>query len=310
MLVDRFGRPLTDLRVSVTERCNFRCFYCHNEGQGRPVSPPGTPAPNEMRVDEVERLVRVASDLGVQRVKYTGGEPLVRADLEEIVARTSPCVETSLTTNGSMLEHRARGLVAAGLVRANVSVDSLQPQEFESIRGGQLAPVLRGVRAALDAGLQPVKLNLVLYRSALHNLEALIDYVGGRPGLELQLIQFMPEMARGQAPPVDIVEVHARLEAMADASHRRAMHHRRRYHVRGAWVELVDPVGNADFCQHCHRVRVTADGHLKGCINVNDDLVPTRGLDEAGIRRAFERIVATRAPYYGVRVPAMPLAVR
>ncbi len=310
MLVDNFGRPLTDLRISVTERCNFRCFYCHNEGQGRPVAPAASVAPNEMTADEVVRIVQVAHSLGVTRVKYTGGEPLVRPDLEEIIQRTSPLVETSLTTNGSMLEHRARDLADAGLERVNVSVDSLRPDEFEEIRGGQLAPVLRGVRAALEADLKPVKLNLVLYKSTLQNLESLIDFVGAVPGLELQLIQFMPEMAFRAATGIDIQAVHERLSLMATSTEQREMHHRRRYQIKSAWVELVDPVGNADFCQHCHRVRVTADGHLKGCINVNTNLVATRGLDEAGIRRAFEQVVATRAPFYGPRVPISKPIVR
>jgi GTP 3',8-cyclase len=299
VLVDNFGRPLTDLRVSVTERCNFRCFYCHNEGQGKPVSAPTSPAPHEMTVDEVVRIVRVAHGLGVSRVKYTGGEPLVRHDLEDIVRQTSPLVETSLTTNGSMLDHRARDLAEAGLRRVNVSVDSLRPDEFEEIRGGQLAPVLRGVRAALDAGLTPVKLNLVLYKTTLQNLESLIDFVGNVPGLELQLIQFMPEMAFRAATGIDVKAVHERLALMAKTVEQREMHHRRRYLIREAWVELVDPVGNADFCQHCNRVRVTADGKLKGCINVNDNLVPTRGLDDDGIRRALEQIVSVRRPFYG-----------
>src|SRR5688572_29949184 len=148
-----------------------------------------------MTADEIERIVRVASGFGVNRVKLTGGEPLVRPDLEEIVRRIAPYVEASMTTNGSMLEARAAGLKAAGLARANVSIDSLTPKEFEEIRGGQLAPVLRGVRAALDAGLTPLKVNLVLYAHTVKNIDTMIAFVGATEGLRLQLIQFMPEMA-------------------------------------------------------------------------------------------------------------------
>jgi cyclic pyranopterin phosphate synthase len=303
LLVDSFGRPLTDLRVSVTERCNFRCFYCHNEGQGTSVLPMQSAHSDEMTPDEVERIVRVGAGVGVQRVKLTGGEPLVRPDLEQIVERTSAYVETSLTTNGSMLEHRALALKHAGLARVNVSVDSLRPDEFSAIRGGALAPVLRGVRAALEADLRPVKLNMVLYKETVKNLEAMLDFVRAGDGLELQLIQYMPEMAWQRAYAVDVQAVRERLAAMADASTTRDMHHRRRYRVRGAWVELVDPVNNAEFCMNCHRVRVTHDGHLKGCLNRNDDLVPTRGLDDDGVRRAFETVVRERRPYYGVHVP-------
>lgn len=299
MLVDAFGRPLTDLRISVTERCNFRCFYCHNEGQGNPVAPPSAPHGDELTVEEIERLVRVAGEFGVDRVKLSGGEPLVREDLEEIVERVARYAEVSMTTNGSMLEHRAHALKAAGLARVNVSVDSLSPKEFEEIRGGQLAPVLRGVRAALEAGLAPVKLNMVLFSQTLKNIDALIDHCGNREGLRLQLIQFMPEMAWMRPHMVDIETVRAELEAKAEHVAERRMHHRKRYRIRGAWVELVDPVGNAEFCMNCHRLRITHDGQLKGCINRNDNLIPTRGLSDDELRAAFRRAVEIRIPYYG-----------
>lgn len=302
MLVDAFGRPVTDLRISVTERCNFRCIYCHNEGQGSRVSPPNSPHDDEMTPAEIERIVRVANEFGIDSVKLTGGEPLVREDLEEIVERLAPHVDVSLTTNGSMLEHRAASLHAAGLRRANVSLDSLQPSEFEEIRGGRLAPVLRGVRAALEAGIAPVKLNLVVYSQTLKNIDAMIDFVGATDGLRLQLIQFMPEMAWMHPFAVDINTVRLLLEAKADRVVERRMHHRKRYRIRGASVELVDPVGNTEFCMNCHRLRLTHDGHLKGCINRNDNLIPTRGLSGDELREAFRRAVAIRVPYYGVHV--------
>lgn len=247
---------------------------------------------------EIERLVRIGAEFGVNRVKLTGGEPLVRDDLEEIVRRISPYVEASLTTNGSMLEHRALRLKSAGLSRCNVSLDSLAPKEFEDIRGGQLAPVLRGVRAALDAGLKPLKINLVVYRHTLKNIDAMIDYVGQTDGLRLQLIQFMPEMAWMRPLAVDMETVRLMLEAKADAVQERRLHHRKRYRIQGAWVEVVDPVNNPDFCMGCQRLRITHDGQLKGCINVNENLVTTRGLDDDGVRAAFRRAVALRAPFY------------
>lgn len=304
MLVDRYGRPTTDLRISVTERCNFRCHYCHNEGQGSLVTPPSAPHADEMTPAEVERLVRIGAEFGITKVKLTGGEPLVREDLEDIVRRISSHVEVSLTTNGSMLEHRAQGLKAAGLARCNVSLDSLAPKEFEEIRGGQLAPVLRGVRAALEAGLKPLKINLVVYRNTVKNIDSIIDYVGSTDGLRLQLIQFMPEMAWMKPLAVDIETVRLMLESKADAVQERRLHRRKRYRIQGAWVEIVDPVNNPDFCMGCHRLRITHDGKLKGCINVNSNLVLTRGLDDDGIRAAYRQAVAVRAPFYqGAQTP-------
>jgi cyclic pyranopterin phosphate synthase len=298
VLVDRFGRGLTDLRVSLTNRCNFHCVYCHDEGLGE-TQPPRAPAPDEMTADEVVGIIRVGAKLGVSRVKFTGGEPMLRADLEEIVARTSPFVETSLTTNGSLLAARATGLRAAGLSRVNVSLDSLDPHHFQTIRKGSLAPVLAGIDAALAAGLAPVKINTVVFDETVRDIPGLLQFVSEREGLELQLIELMPEIRHDMADhSVAIREVQAWLEAHSDQTEMRAMHHRRKYRIGKARVELVDPVGNAEFCANCHRVRVTHDGKLKGCLNILDGLVPTRGASEAEIEAAFRRVVHEREPYY------------
>jgi GTP 3',8-cyclase len=299
MLVDSVGREVTDIRISVTKRCNFGCIYCHDEGLG-PVARPRSSHGEEMTPLEVERLVRVAREFEIRAVKFTGGEPLVRPDLEEIIARTVVHIdEVSLTTNGSMLAARAEGLRNAGLKRINVSVDALDPVAFREIRQGSLAPVLRGVDAALRVGLKPVKLNMVVFRPTLPHIPELIRFASRTEGLRVQLIQFMPELLGPKDWSVDIDSVKRWLESRADKVLVREMHHRRIYLFRGAEVEVVDPVHNAEFCMHCHRIRVTHKGELKGCLNRNDDLVPTRGLDDTGLREAFRSVVAGRIPYYG-----------
>jgi len=306
MLTDAFGREVTDIRISVTKRCNFSCVYCHDEGQG-PTAPPRRVDPEEMTPDEIERLVRLAREFGIRSVKYTGGEPLVRPDLEGIVARTVRQIpDVSLTTNGSMLERRAESLRDAGLKRVNVSVDSTDPAQFRSIRGGSLGPVLRGVREAVRVGLTPVKLNMVVFRSTLENIPKMIEFVGAENGLKLQLIQFMPELVAHREWMVDIASVQQWLESHANRVIVREMHHRKVYLFEGAEVELVDPVGNAEFCANCHRIRVTHRGELKGCLNRNDDLIPTRGRDEDGVRAALRQVITRRIPYYGAyrTVPA------
>lgn len=301
-LVDRYGRQVTDLRMSVTKRCNLRCVYCHDEGQG-PVEAPGAPADDEMSADHIERLVRVAREFDIHSVKLTGGEPLLREDIVEIVRRVARHADdVSMTTNGVFLARSAGPLRAAGLRRINVSIDSLHPREFRNLRGGNLRPVLAGVKAALEAGLVPVKINMVVMRQTLESLPAMLRHVGETDGLVLQLIQFMPELVGHRDWVVDIEEVKRTLAASATEVEVRSMHHRNVYRVHGARVEVVDPVGNAEFCFNCRRVRVTHDGHLKGCLNRSDDLVPTAGMDDAGIRDAFQRVVAARVPYYGVHV--------
>ncbi|HET6404090.1 MAG TPA: GTP 3',8-cyclase MoaA [Candidatus Thermoplasmatota archaeon] len=301
MLVDPYGRHVSDLRVSLTDRCNFRCVYCHNEGLGD-TRGPAEPSADEMTGDEVVRLLRIAREFDISRVKLTGGEPLLRRDLESIVARVSPFMEVSLTTNGSLLAGRAQALADAGLARVNISIDTLDARHFRAVRRGSLEPVLAGLEAALACGLAPVKINTVVMDDTLGELPELVDFVAQREGLELQLIEVMPEIRSDMAERrADLERVRGWLAERTAAVSQRSMHHRNVYLLEnGARVELVDPVGNAEFCANCHRVRVTHDGQLKGCLNRLDDYVPTRGLDDDGVRDAFRRVVAERAPYYGV----------
>ena len=306
MLVDGCGREVTDIRISVTKRCNFGCVYCHDEGLG-PILRPRTPHDEEMTIEEIERIVRVAREFDIRSVKFTGGEPLVRGDMEEIVDRTVRQIDdVSMTTNGSMLAHRAEALRDAGLKRVNVSVDSLDPGAFTDIRKGDLRPVLLGIQEALRVGLKPVKLNMVVFERTLPYIPQMIDFIGHGEGLKLQLIQFMPELVDHVQWMVDIDAVKKWLEGRADEVLVREMHHRRIYLFNGAEVEVVDPVYNAEFCMNCHRIRVTHKGELKGCLNRSDDLIPTRGLDTDGLRDAFRRVVSNRVPYYGAFVKEFP----
>ena len=299
-LVDAYRRKVTDLRISVTKRCNFKCVYCHDEGLG-PVASPSAPHDDEISPAEIERFVKIAQEFHIRSIKFTGGEPLVRRDMEEIVGRTVRHIaDVSMTTNGSMLAERAAGLRAAGLKRVNISADTLDPTAFAEIRRGHIEPVLRGIEAALAEGLKPVKINMVVMAATRPHLSAMLDHIQARDGLKLQLIQFMPELVGHRDWAVDIGEVKRELESRANRMIVREMHHRRIYCFNGSEVEVVDPVDNPEFCFNCHRIRVTHDGKLKGCLNRDDDLIPTRGLDDDGLRAAFRRTAAQRVPYYGV----------
>src|SRR2546428_8034898 len=229
MLVDAFAREVTDIRISVTKRCNFGCIYCHDEGLG-PVLKPRTPHEDERSVEGIGRVARVAREFGIRSVKYTGGEPLVRLDMEEIVSRTVRQIpDVSMTTNGSMLGPRAEGLRTAGLKRVNVSIDALDPVAFRDIRKGELAPVLRGIQRALEVGLKPVKLNMVLFQHTLPHVPAMIDFIGHAEGLKLQLIQFMPELVGERDWDVDIDGVKKWLGQKAGPVLVRASDHRPLY---------------------------------------------------------------------------------
>ncbi|MFC6724018.1 GTP 3',8-cyclase MoaA [Halobium palmae] len=304
MLEDEFGRAVSGVRVSLTDRCNFDCVYCHNEGLGD-TRGPMEPGENEMSADDVVRFLEVVAEYDVDAVKFTGGEPMLRDDLEEIVRRTPDSMETSMTTNGTFLPGRAEGLKAAGLDRVNVSQDALDPEAFAEItKSGAYEKVMEGVEAALDAGLAPVKLNMVVFEHTAGYVEGMVEHVADNDGLQLQLIEYMPELTGRPEWNIDIQRVHDWLADIAVDVEHREMHDRKRYWVgggpgEGGMVEIVDPVENADFCANCGRVRVTHEGYLKGCLNRNDDLRSMGEMTKPEIREAFEAVVADRVPYYG-----------
>jgi len=299
MLSDDFGREVTGIRVSLTDRCNFDCVYCHNEGLGD-TRGPMDPQENEMGTDDVVRLLEVVAEFGVDSVKFTGGEPMLRDDLEEIVRRTPDGMEVSMTTNGTFLPGRAEDLVDAGLERVNVSQDAMDKEAFaELTQSGAYDRVLEGVRAGLDAGLAPIKLNMVVFEPTAGYVPEMVEHVAENDGLQLQLIEYMPEIAGHPEWAIDIGRVHDWLEEQADRTEHREMHDRRRYYVDGGMVEIVDPVENPTFCANCHRVRVTHDGKLKGCLNRGDDHRSMGEMSRAQIRETFRETVANRVPYYG-----------
>ena len=317
MLEDGFGREVTGVRVSLTDRCNFDCVYCHNEGLGD-TRGPMAPADDEMSTNDVVRFLEVAREFDVDAVKFTGGEPMLREDLEEIVRRTPEGMEPSLTTNGTFLPDRADALADAGLERVNVSQDALSPEAFKQVtKSSAYDDVMAGVDAALEAGLDPVKLNMVVFERTAGYVPEMVDHVADNEGLQLQLIEYMPELAGRPEWAVDIDRVHDWLADRADRIEHREMHDRRRYWVGhddggrdngepadgGAtatgMVEIVDPVENPTFCANCHRVRVTHQGYLKGCLNRNDDLRSMGEMTKPEIREAFRETVDNRVPYYG-----------
>ena len=312
---DRYGRAVTDLRISLTQRCNLKCVFCHMEGQ------PASRA--ELSPVEIERLVRAGTSIGIDRVKLTGGEPTLRTDILEIVARIAPLVdEVSMTTNGLLLEHLADPLHRAGLARVNVSLPSLDPATYERLTGVDGADrVVRGIRAARRAGLSPIKLNVVAL-SGLTDDRAAVDRLvsfAQDEGAWVQLIEF--ENVRGRVDPRIYRALHSELgrlreEAAAQAFHtdRNRLHGRPRYRFerngRDVTLEVVQPVENPEFCMACHRLRLTSDGKLKGCLMTNEGLLDVgallrEGASDARLVEAFQAAVARRRPFFtGPATPA------
>jgi cyclic pyranopterin phosphate synthase len=293
LLVDTFGRTARDLRVSLTEKCSLRCTYCMPE-EGLPPIPDAA----RMTTDEVVRLVALAHrELGVHEVRFTGGEPLMRADLERIVAGTRaecPDLPIALTSNGVGLEHRIAGLVQAGLDRINISLDTVDRAEFaELTRRDRLPSVLRGVRAAVEAGLDPVKVNAVPMRATLPGAPDLLAWALEQ-GVQLRFIEEMPLDADNTWSRVEMVTAQEVLDSLrtrfelVPAGREDPSAPAELWEVAGhstadgrpATVGVIATV-TRNFCAACDRTRLTAEGTVRSCL-FSDDETDVLGALRAG----------------------------
>ena len=272
-LVDQFGRVHTNLRISVTDRCNLRCFYCMpaddvqfmNRGQ-------------LLTYEEIERFVRVAVPLGLRKIRLTGGEPLVRRDLHLLVQKLTaiPGIEdVGLTTNGLLLAEQARDLYAAGLRRINVSLDALDPVKFEQItRRKGYDKVLAGIAAAQQAGFDPVKVNAVAVRGLTEDEVAPFGRFARDSGVEIRFIEFMPLDAEGNWEREKVLFAHEILEILAREIMPLAPCADQDPHAPASEFEFIDGRGRVGiiasvsrpFCMSCDRFRITADGKLRNCL--------------------------------------------
>ena len=290
ILKDPFNRPVSNLRISLTPKCNLSCIYCHREGEQSPQE--------QIPAEEIAEILRVAAKFEIRSVKFTGGEPLLRQDLLEIVRSVPAGMESSLTTNGTMLADLAYGLREAGLRRVNVSLDSLDPETYKKITGiDRLSDVLAGIDAALDAGLTPIKLNMVVLEG-INDLEIddFLRYVRGNRNLVLQLIELMH--FNDCTYHGDLNGVENSLASRSREIITRRMHHRKKYCLDGAEVEVVRPRHNTEFCAFCNRMRVTSDGKLKPCLLRTDNHVDIRKKKGAELEALFQTAVLLREPYY------------
>ncbi len=289
-LKDPYNRPVSNLRISLTPSCNLRCMYCHAEGE---VTPRGLLSPRQ-----IGEIMRVAREFEFRSVKFTGGEPILRPDLLEIIRGVPEGMESSMTTNGTLLAGIADDLKDAGLSRVNISLDSLDPATYRRITGREcLGDVLEGIDAAIAAGLTPVKLNMVVLNGINdHEVDSFIRFVGGNRNLVLQLIELM-EMK--ECPfHSDLNGLEQRLVAESTQILTRRMHHRKKYCFNGSEVEVVRPLHNTEFCAYCNRLRVTSDGMLKPCLLRTDNHVDIREAAGEELRELFIEAVRRREPYY------------
>lgn len=309
---DSFSRPLRDLRVSVTDRCNFRCPYCMPAdvfGAGYQF----LKDPQLMSVDEIARILRTFVALGVEKIRLTGGEPLLRPDVPELVRIIKQDLgvrDVALTTNGWLLEKQAAALSAAGLDRINVSLDSLDPGIFSRMNGLGFKPerVLRGIDAAQTAGL-PVKLNMVVQRGVNDSEVPVLAEWARERGLTLRFIEFMDvgnhnEWARARVVPakeiLDTLAARWPLEAVGPA-YRGEVASRYRYRDGRGEIGLIGSV-TEPFCRDCNRARLSADGKLYTCLFASlgwDVLGALRsGAGDAGLENYVRRVWGGRVDRY------------
>jgi cyclic pyranopterin phosphate synthase len=310
-LVDAFGRRLTYLRVSVTDRCNLRCAYCLPEGSDLLFGKRDFLSPAE-----IETMVGALVRLGIRRVRLTGGEPLVRRDLLEIVRRLRALPgldDLALSTNGTELERMARPLREAGIDRVNISLDSVDPERFHAITRGDLEQVWRGVEAALEAGLHPVKLNAVLLaQSNLEDVDRLAALTLDRP-LSVRFIEMMPTASNKHLQPAQYLScdaVRGRLEDRYGAlvpedetAPRTGPAKAFRLPGAAGTVGFITPLSHT-FCAECNRLRLTARGELRLCLFA-DRVHPLRPLLEtadpgAALEEEILRVLASKPAEHGL----------
>ena len=292
VLVDSHGRILRDLRVSLTDRCNFRCMYCLPETEAAqnfyrghwahlpdstPIVQKWAPRSALLSFEEIERVVRIAVGLGVQKIRLTGGEPLLRHDVEKLVARIAaiPGInDLAMTTNGFLFTQKARALRDAGLRRISFSLDSLDRANFKKITGrDSLAEVLDAIRLARELGFHPVKVNAVIIRDINdHELPALAEFARGLD-LSFRFIEFMPldsarawqkEMVVNGREILERLQKRFSLKPVASDNASSTSKRWRFAEGRGE-IGIIAPVSEP-FCGHCNRIRLTADGKVRTCL--------------------------------------------
>lgn len=302
-LSDSFKRPINYLRISVTDRCNLRCIYC--------MSSDGVcliPHDALLTYEEIHLIVKAAAELGISKIRVTGGEPLVRLGLPELIrmlAQIKGIDDISLTTNGILLSRYATELKSAGLRRVNVSLDTLKPEKFEFItRGSKLGDVLEGIEVASSVGLTPVKLNMVVMAGI--NDDELLDFAAKTidEGWHVRFIEFMPVVGEDAAnlKSISASEMRERIEKLGklepcllEAGNGPAKYFRFP-HAKGT-VGFITPISE-HFCFKCNRLRLTSDGKLRPCLMCEDEIdlrQPLRsGAASAELKKLIEKAVAKK----------------
>jgi len=302
-VTDRYERPIVSLRITLTNRCNVNCLYCHHDGMVK--------SKDEMTADELYTICKIAKKLGVKKIRLSGGEPLLKKDIVEIVQKIASLdfKDISMTTNGILMEKYAQDLKDAGLDRVNVSLDTLNRETFEFItKKDYLEDAKKGILKAVEVGMYPVKINMVIMKDINQNeIDDMFEFCK-----EHDIVHQLIELIESENCDDDkfsadyhykLDDIEKELADIADEVHeRKFMQGRKKYYIDGGEIEVVKPVDNATFCANCSRLRITPDGKIKPCLLRNDNLVELisyvrNGASEEELEEIFLKGINNREPF-------------
>ena len=300
---DKYERPILSLRITLTNRCNVNCIYCHHDGMVK--------SKDEMTADELYTICKIAKKIGVRKIRLSGGEPLLKKDIVEIVSKIASLgfKDISMTTNGILLEKYAQDLKDAGLDRVNVSLDTLDRKTFELItKKDYLEDAKKGILKAVEVGLYPVKINMVIMKDINQNEIKDMFKFCKENDIVLQLIELIEsencdddKFSEDYHYKLDDIE-NELADIADDVREREFMQGRKKYYINGGEIEVVKPVDNAKFCANCSRLRITPDGKIKPCLLRNDNLVELishvrNGESEEKLEEIFINGINKREPF-------------
>ena len=300
---DKYERPILSLRITLTNRCNVNCLYCHHDGMVK--------SKDEMTADELHTICKIAKKIGVRKIRLSGGEPLLKKDIVEIVERIASLgfKDISMTTNGTLLERYAQDLKDAGLDRVNVSLDTLDRETFEFItKKDYLEDATKGILKAVEVGLYPVKINMVIMKDINQDeIDDMFEFCKEND-IVLQLIELIEsencdddKFSADYHYKLDDIEKEL-ADISDDVREREFMQGRKKYYIDGGEIEVVKTVDNSTFCANCSRLRITPDGKIKPCLLRNDNLVELishvrNGASEDELEEIFINGINKREPF-------------
>ena len=303
VVMDKYERPILSLRITLTNRCNVNCLYCHHDGMVK--------SKDEMTADELYTICKIAKKIGVRKIRLSGGEPLLKKDIVEIVEKIASLdfKDISMTTNGILLGKYAQDLKDVGLDRVNVSLDTLNRETFEFItKKDYLEDAKNGILKAVEVGLYPVKINMVIMKDINQNeIDDMFEFCK-KHDIVLQLIELIESESCdddkfSEDYHYKLDDIESELADIADEVHeRKFMQGRKKYYIDGGEIEVVKPVDNAKFCAKCSRLRITPDGKIKPCLLRNDNLVELishvrNGESEEELEKIFLNGINKREPF-------------